>query len=176
MSRLQAGTPSVSGDGHSSVAASLDEVARFGRTTNGGVTRVAWSAELFDAYAWVGDRMRDLGLDVEIDAAGNLTGRWEAGTGPAVLVGSHLDTVPSGGRFDGALGVIAAVHAVARLKEQGTRPKRPLWIIAFMDEEGARFNSALFGSRAFVGENVSHLGNRVDAEGRTLRDAMSAVG
>ena len=133
MPHMQAGTPSATGDGLGSVAASLDDVARFGRTANGGVTRVAWSAELFDAYTWVGDRMRDLDLDVVTDAAGNLIGRWETGTGPAVLVGSHLDTVPSGGRFDGALVVIAAVHAVARLKDEGIRPKRPLWIVAFMD-------------------------------------------
>jgi hypothetical protein len=82
MSRLQAGTPSATGDG-CSVAASLDDLARFGRTANGGVTRVAWSAELFDAYAWVGDRLRDCALHVGTDAAGNLIGRWEAGTGSA---------------------------------------------------------------------------------------------
>jgi hydantoinase/carbamoylase family amidase len=176
MSLPQPGSPAAAGERLSSVAASLDEVARFGGSLDGGVTRVAWSEELFAAYAWVGDRMREIGLDVETDAAGNLFGRWEAGTGPAVLVGSHLDTVPSGGRFDGALGVVAAVHAVAKLKREGFQPRRPLWIVAFMDEEGTRFNAALFGSRAFTGEDVSGLGDRVDARGMTLPEAMATAG
>jgi allantoate deiminase len=159
-----------------SVAASLDELARIGRRPDGGVTRVAWSPELFAAYDWVGGRMRELGLEVEIDAAGNLLGRWNVGQGRPVLVGSHLDTVPAGGAFDGALGVVAAVHAVRLMQEERFTPERPLWIAAFMDEEGARFNAALFGSRAFVGEDVAAAGNRVDALGVTLRDAMAAAG
>src|SRR5881392_3396251 len=85
------------------VAASLDELARIGGGAGGGVTRLAWSDELFAAYDWMGERMRELGLEVETDAAGNLLGRWHAGSGAAVLVGSHLDTVPNGGRLDGAL-------------------------------------------------------------------------
>lgn len=177
MSPIQTGGTMAASDGRlGSVAASLDELARIGGTVNGGVTRVAWSAELFDAYAWVGDRMRQLGLEVEIDAAGNLFGRWETGSGPAVLVGSHLDTVPAGGRFDGVLGVVAAVHAVARLKTEGFQPRRPLWVVAFMDEEGTRFNAALFGSRAFIGDDVTGLGDRVDAGGVSLREAMAAAG
>ena len=174
-SRIVGGAAAASGQ-LGSVAASVDELARIGGGVDGGVTRLAWSAELFDAYTWVGDRIRDLGLEVETDAAGNLLGRWEMGSGPAVLVGSHLDTVPSGGRFDGALGVVSAVHAVARLKEEGFQPRRPLWVVAFMDEEGTRFNTALFGSRAFTGEDVTGLGDRVDAAGTRLRDAMAAAG
>lgn len=160
----------------SSVAASLDELALIGGGPAGSVTRVAWSPDLFAAYDWIAVRMRDLGLEAEIDAAGNLLGRWNAGTGKAVLVGSHLDTVPSGGRLDGVLGVVAAVHAVARLKQDGYEPSRPLWIAAFMDEEGTRFNTALFGSRAFVGDDVSFLGERSDLAGVTLRNAMASAG
>lgn len=160
----------------SSVAASLDELALIGGGPAGSVTRVAWSPDLFAAYDWVADRFRDLGLEAEIDPAGNLIGRWRAGTGKAALVGSHLDTVPSGGRLDGVLGVVAALHAVAQLKREGFEPSRPLWIAAFMDEEGTRFNTALFGSRAFVGEDLSSLGGRSDAAGVTLRDAMTAAG
>src|SRR4029453_15513642 len=92
------------------VAASLEGLARVGGGPAGGVTRVAWSPELFDAYSWIGDRLRELGLSVEVDPAGNLLAKWEAGSGKPVLVGSHLDTVPSGGRFDGVLGVVAALH------------------------------------------------------------------
>lgn len=159
-----------------SVSASLEELADIGRRLDGGVARFAWTPELFAAYDWVAERMRALGLEVEIDAAGNLIGRWNAGTGKAVVVGSHLDTVPSGGPLDGVLGVLAAVHAVALLKEEGFEPERPLWIVAFMDEEGARFNAALFGSRAFAGEDVSGSGDRVDVNGVTLREAMAAAG
>jgi allantoate deiminase len=159
-----------------SVAATLDTLARIGADSDGGVTRVAWSPELFEAYEWVGDRMRELGLEVEIDPAGNLLGRWVVGSGRPVLVASHLDTVPRGGRFDGALGVVAAVHAVRLLQEEGYEPERPLWIAAFMDEEGTRFGTALFGSRAFAGEDVTVAGDRVDAAGVTLREAVAAAG
>ena len=159
-----------------SVAASLDELGRIGGGPDGGVTRVAWSPELFEAYAWIGDRLRELGLDVEIDAAGNLLAKWDTGSRTPVVVGSHLDTVPSGGRFDGALGVVAALHAVHVMKAEGFEPERPLWVVAFMDEEGTRFNSALFGSRAFSGEDVTGLGARADLTGVTLREAMSAAG
>jgi hydantoinase/carbamoylase family amidase len=160
----------------SSVAASLDRLARIGGDPGGGVTRVAWSPELFAAYDWVSERLRAVGLETEVDPAGNLIGRWEAGSGKAVLVGSHLDTVPRGGRLDGALGVVAAVHAIELLRQEGFEPARPLWLVAFMDEEGTRFDTALFGSRAFVGENLSMLGERSDRAGITLRTAMSAAG
>ena len=159
-----------------SVSESLDELAQLGGEPEGGVTRVAWSAELFSAYAWIADRMRALGLGVEIDQAGNLIGRWDVGSGSPVAVGSHLDTVPSGGRLDGVLGVVAAVHAIALLKREGFQPSRPVWVVAFMDEEGTRFNAALFGSRAFVGEDVTDLGDRTDSTGITLRDAMRDCG
>jgi allantoate deiminase len=160
----------------SSVAASLEELALIGGTPDRGVTRVAWSPELFAAYDWVAERFRSLGLEAEVDPAGNLIGRWDAGSGRAVVVGSHLDTVPSGGRLDGVLGVVGALHAVARLKEERYEPARPLWVAAFMDEEGTRFNTALFGSRAFVGEDLSALGSRSDATGVTVREAMAAAG
>jgi allantoate deiminase len=159
-----------------SVAATLDALARIGGGPDGGVTRVAWSPELFEAYAWLGERMREHGLEVAVDAAGNLFGRWQVGSGSPVLVGSHMDTVPSGGRLDGVLGVVAAVHAVKLLQEHGFEPARPVWIVAFMDEEGTRFNTALFGSRAFAGEDVTGIGDRVDAAGTTLRDAMRERG
>jgi allantoate deiminase len=158
------------------VASTLERLGRVGRTADGGVTRVAWSPELFEAYASIGDELRALGLEVDVDAAGNLLARWQSGSGAAMLVGSHLDTVPSGGRFDGALGVVAALHAIRLLKEEEFEPARPIWVVAFMDEEGTRFDAALFGSRAFVGEDVRGLGDRVDAAGTTLADAMAATG
>jgi hydantoinase/carbamoylase family amidase len=120
--------------------------------------------------------MSDCELDVEIDSAGNLIGSWNVGRGSPVVVGSHLDTVPSGGALDGALGVIAGIHAVRMLNERGFIPQRPLRIVAFMDEEGTRFDTALFGSRAFAGEDLSALGGRIDVDGISLREAMSTAG
>jgi hydantoinase/carbamoylase family amidase len=157
------------------LADDLDTLARFSAGGEG-VSRVAWSPELMAAYEWVAGRMEQLGLETEIDAAGNLIGRWDVGSGPATVIGSHLDTVPSGGRYDGALGVLAGVHAVRLLQARGTRPTRPVWVVAFMDEEGTRFGASLFGSRAFAGEDVSDLGDRADAAGVTLRDAMASCG
>ena len=157
-------------------AETLHLLGRIGGADDGGTTRVAWSPELFTAYDWVGERMRALGMDVEIDAAGNLIGKWDVGSGSPVVVGSHLDTVPSGGRFDGALGVVAGLHAVKHLQEQGFEPRRPLWVVAFMDEEGTRFGSALFGSRAFVGEDVASFRDRADAGGIPLFQAMRDAG
>ena len=119
-----------------SVADTVARLARVGADPRGGVTRVAWSPELFDAYRLVGDELRTLGLDVETDAAGNLVARWESGEGAAVVVGSHLDTVPNGGTLDGALDGASALHAVRRLKDEGYEPGRPIWVVAFMDAGG----------------------------------------
>ena len=124
-----------------SVSESLDELAKLGAQPRGGVTRVAWSPELFAAYEWVGDRMRALGLEVEVDAAGNMLGHTAGtepeGSVPAVWTGSHLDSVPQGGKFDGALGVVAAIEAVERVGH-GT-------VVVFRDEE-----RGCAGSRALV--------------------------
>jgi allantoate deiminase len=155
------------------IATDLAEVSRFGGEGTG-LTRLAWTPELRGAYDWVGERLEELGLRVEVDAAGNLLGKWEAGSGRAVVVGSHLDSVPRGGRFDGTLGVLSGLDAVRRLRRAGVEPRRPLWVAAWMDEEGSRFDAALMGSRAFAGEDVTPLAGRRDAAGTTLREAMAA--
>jgi allantoate deiminase len=157
------------------VVADIEAAAAFGGEGTG-VTRLAWSPELRDVLAWLTEELEELGLEVELDAAGNLIGRWQAGIGSAIVVGSHLDTVPRGGRYDGALGVLSGLHAIRLLKQRGVEPKRPLWLVSFMDEEGARFGAALFGSRAFVGKDLSDLGERRDSDGISLREAMAGLG
>jgi allantoate deiminase len=155
----------------SSLTADLEEAARIGAGADGGISRFAWTPELARANEWFVRRLEELGLAAEVDAAGNVIGRWDAGEGPAILTGSHLDTVPQGGRFDGALGVLAALEAVRILKGEGLEPRRPLWLVSFNDEEGARFRTGMLGSRAFVGE--------VDAEDwrrRGVADAMAEAG
>ncbi len=149
----------------------IDELALIGGTGDR-VNRFAWTPELLAASQWLVARLHELGLVAEIDAAGNVVGRWVSGAGPAVLVGSHLDTVPDGGRFDGALGVLSALEAIRRLKAEGFQPRRPLWIAAFNDEEGARFSTTMFGSAAFVGEDLSGLRARVGIDGVPLNEAM----
>jgi allantoate deiminase len=154
----------------SSLAADLEEAARIG-ADDGGVSRFAWTPELAEANDWLAGRLEELGLVAEIDPAGNVFGKWETGEGPAVLVGSHLDTVPRGGRYDGALGVLAAVEAVRTLRREGVEPRRPLWVVSFNDEEGARFQTGMLGSRTFAGEC-----DLDDWRARGVADAMAAAG
>jgi allantoate deiminase len=154
----------------SSLAADLEEAARIG-ADGGGVSRFAWTPELAQANEWLVGRLQELGLETEIDAAGNVLGRWEEGEGTAILVGSHLDTVPRGGRYDGALGVLAALEVVRTLKREGVSLLRPLWIVSFNDEEGSRFQTGMLGSRAFIGDL-----DPGDWRRRGVADAMAAGG
>jgi allantoate deiminase len=154
----------------SSLEAELEAAARIG-AEGGGVSRFAWTPELAEANDWLLERLRELDLDTEIDAAGNVFGRWEEGAGPAVLVGSHLDTVPHGGRYDGALGVLSALEVVRSLKRDGVSPQRPLWIVSFNDEEGSRFQTGMLGSRAFIGDL-----DLDDWRRRGVAEAMDAAG
>ena len=130
------------------VLSRLDALASIGRTPEGGVSRVAFSAEDIAGRAHLVGLMKSAGLAVRLDAAGNLIGRLEgsvAALAPIVL-GSHADTVPNGGRFDGALGVVAALECVDVLREAGLRTRHPLEVVIFADEEGG-----LIGSRAMAG-------------------------
>jgi hydantoinase/carbamoylase family amidase len=155
----------------SSLTADLEAAGLIGADARGGVSRFAWSAELARANDWLAERLAALGLEVELDAAGNVLGRWEAGEGSAVLVGSHLDTVPCGGRYDGALGVLAGLDVVRRLRAEGVEPRRPLWVVSFNDEEGASFQTGMLGSRAFCGDC-----DLDDWSRRGVAEAMAAAG
>lgn len=145
--------------------AGLDEVGRLPT----GFHRLAWTPEEEAARAWFEEQAGRLGLSVERDAAGNL---WACPDAPAPWhgVGSHLDTVAGGGRYDGALGV-ACAFAVAAQSD------RPLAVVSFADEEGARFNTPTFGSRALVGRlDTAEVLARTDGEGTTMAEAMRQVG
>ena len=135
----------------SSLAAELEAAAQIG-ADGGGVSRFAWTPELAQANNWLMRRLEELGLETELDPAGNVFGRWNGGEGEAVLVGSHLDTVPRGGRYDGALGVLSALATVRALQAEEVEPARPIWVVSFNDEEGSRFQTGMLGSRAFCGE------------------------
>jgi hydantoinase/carbamoylase family amidase len=154
-----------------SLTTDLESAAAIGADPRGGVSRFAWTPELARANEWLMERLAELGLEVELDPAGNVLGRWQEGDGTAVLLGSHLDTVPNGGRYDGALGVLAALDVVRRLKAEGLEPKRPLWVVSFNDEEGGRFQTGMLGSRAFCGDC-----DLEDWRGRGVPEAMAEAG
>jgi beta-ureidopropionase / N-carbamoyl-L-amino-acid hydrolase len=147
----------------------LSDLVPIGMDEDGATTRLAWTREDEQAAAWFARRAAAIGRRMERDPAGNL---WACPDGPEPFwaVGSHLDSVRAGGRFDGALGVVAA-FAVAE------RSAAPLAVISFADEEGARFNTPTFGSRALVGRlDVDDALDRVDEHGVNVGDAMAAAG
>lgn len=158
---------------------SLTELAQIGGTARGGVRRLA----LTDADRRGRERFaqwcRDAGMTVRVDAIGNLFAR-RAGADdaqPAVLVGSHLDTQPEGGRFDGAYGVLAGLELVRTLNDRGIVTDKPIEIVSWTNEEGARFTPAMLGSAVFTGELPldAALAAR-DAHGVSLAEALEACG
>jgi N-carbamoyl-L-amino-acid hydrolase len=149
----------------------LADLVPIGFDETDGTTRLAWTREDEEAAGWFARRAAAIGRRMERDPAGNLWACPEDGPArPWWAAGSHLDSVRAGGRFDGALGV-AAAFAVAE------RSSVPLAVISFADEEGARFNTPTFGSRALVGRlDVDDALSRVDEHGITLGDAMADAG
>ena len=140
-----------------------------------GINRPGYSDADMQARSFMAERMADCGLAVSMDAAGNLSGLWQTGNGARVMAGSHLDTVPNGGLFDGALGVAAALECVRAMQDAGLVPARPIEVIATAEEEG-RFGGML-GAQAMAGKvDEVWLANAVDESGVRLVDAMRAQG
>jgi len=139
------------------------------------VTRLGLSADEQRAGDLIGGWLRARGATVWRDAAANVYGRF-GDTGPAILVGSHIDSVPEGGRFDGALGVLCAVEAVDALLDDGLRFRRPIEVVGWCDEEGVRFGIGLFGSCAAFGRLPDGAAQRADKNGVTISAALRAIG
>ena len=142
-----------------------------------GANRLGLSREEQEAHDLAAGWMRESGLATEVDAAGNLLGRLPGARSDfrEIWTGSHLDTVPKGGRFDGALGVVAGIEALERLAAQG-QPPRTVAVVAFRDEEGCRFGGGFFGSRALCGVlREGELDGR-DAAGVSIREALRDLG
>ena len=131
----------------------LDELAGFGRLPGGGTSRLGFSPDDLAARQWLAGLLRREGLDVTIDAAANLRARraGERDDLPALAFGSHLDTVPNGGNFDGCVGSLGALEVIRTLNEKDLRTRRPLEVIVFTNEEGVHYGKGLFGSRALAG-------------------------
>ncbi|MEI7410151.1 allantoate amidohydrolase [Pectobacterium aroidearum] len=146
--------------------------------TPGQLTRVYLSLEHLRANARVGEWMREAGMSVWQDSVGNICGRYEGLTpdAPALLLGSHLDTVRNAGRYDGMLGVLTAIEVVRAFHQQGTRLPVALEIIGFGDEEGTRFGITLLGSRGLTGTWPENWLECQDAEGTSVAQALTIAG
>ena len=156
----------------------LSELAEVGKLESGGVTRLSFTQEERAAKDLVASFMEDAGLAVREDGAGNLFGRREGSDpdAPAVLIGSHVDSVYEGGNFDGPLGVLAGVEVAQSMKEGGVETVRPVEVVAFTDEEGARFSFGMIGSRALAGTLSEEGLQHEDADGVSIADAMRRYG
>ena len=156
----------------------IAELAQFNDDpTAGGITREVYTPTYRAALDRVAEWMRDTGLEVRLDAVGNLFGRWPGAEpdAPLVLTGSHVDTTLNAGRYDGVLGVLGAIEAVRLLREAGTVPRRPVELVAWAGEE-PRFGTGCVGSRAAAGrlerEDLERLRDRDGTSMATaLRDA-----
>ncbi len=156
----------------------LMETARFGALPGGGIKRLAASAEDQLVRNWFATACADLGLAISVDGVGNIFARRagrDAGLAP-IMMGSHLDTQPTGGKFDGILGVLAALEAMRTLVQAGYETHAPLEIVNWTNEEGARFSPAMLASGAFAGVFTPDqaLGT-ADKDGVTLERALQAI-
>ena len=149
----------------------LEELGRIGRDEHDGVSRPSFSPADFEARAWLKKKIEEAGLCCRQDGAGNQFGRVE-GQGKTVMAGSHIDTVPNGGMFDGAVGVVAALEAVHRILEDRIPLARPLEVASFTDEEGNLIGDFL-GSRAFMGLlDEGEIRNGRTSFGMPFRDVL----
>lgn len=130
------------------------KLAAFGKNNEGGLTRLSYSPEFQAAQTMLAEFMKNIGMTVAIDAVGNLIGTYPGRDNSLkpICSGSHLDSVPNGGMFDGALGIVTALECLRGWHEEGWQPLRPVKVIAFVEEEGSRFGSVCFGSRSMAGE------------------------
>jgi beta-ureidopropionase / N-carbamoyl-L-amino-acid hydrolase len=157
----------------------LNAVSRIGIGDHGSVTRLVFSIKELRGRQFLIHLMRQAGLQIHIDRIGNIFGRLDGSNpkAPAVLVGSHLDTVLHGGKFDGTMGVIGALEAVRALKEQKVMLRSPVEVVCFVGEESSRFGYSTLGSSLVAGEvHGADLSNAADAQGTRLEDILSGLG
>jgi N-carbamoyl-L-amino-acid hydrolase len=157
-----------------------DDLAGIGRhPATGGYRRYAWTRDDVDLREWFAGEAAARGLDLVADRAGNLWAWWgnPDADGPGVVLGSHLDSVPDGGAFDGPLGVVSALAAVDALRARGVTPARPLGVAVFGDEEGARFGVACAGSRLLTGALAPDRARGLtDGDGVSMAEALRRAG
>jgi N-carbamoyl-L-amino-acid hydrolase len=169
------------GDGFDGLWSALEPIGHDRRS--GGYRRFAWTAEDSELREWFSAACKARSLDVTVDRAGNQWAWWGdpdaavAAGDPGVVTGSHLDSVPDGGAYDGPLGVVSALLAIDALQRSGLVPARPVGVVNFADEEGARFGVACAGSRLLTGALSPERGLAlVDGDGVTMAAALAAAG
>jgi beta-ureidopropionase / N-carbamoyl-L-amino-acid hydrolase len=151
----------------------ITELSKFGANPEGGVSRVAFSAADIAGREYITKLMREAGLAVRLDAAGNIIGRREGSEPklPAIMIGSHIDSVPGGGNYDGDVGVLGSIEVAQLLREGGVVLRHPLEIVSFTDEEGG-----LIGSLAMTGRLEAAALDVMSHSGKTIREGIRAVG
>jgi hydantoinase/carbamoylase family amidase len=157
----------------------LNAIGRIGIGSHGAVTRLVFSVKELRSRQLLIHLMRQAGLKIHIDAIGNIFGRLDGANpkAPAVLAGSHLDTVIHGGKYDGPVGVIGALEAVRTIRENNIVVGSPLEVVCFVGEESSRFGFSTLGSSLLAGEvHPKDLTNAVDAQGTKLEDVLSSLG
>ena len=157
----------------------IHETAKFGATPKGGVRRLTLGPEDKQVRDWFRKACEAAGLDVHVDALGSMFGlrRGRDMSKPPVGLGSHLDTQPTGGKFDGVLGTLAALEVVRTLNDAGIETEIPICIVNWTNEEGSRFAPAMMASAAYVGDfTTDDILSRKDAEGVTVAEALDSIG
>lgn len=157
----------------------LNAIGRIGIGNRGGVTRLVFSIKELRSRQVLIHLMRQAGLKIHIDGIGNIFARLEGrdAKAPAVLAGSHLDTVIHGGKYDGPVGVIGALEAIRTISEHKIPVRSPLEVVCFVGEESSRFGFSTLGSSLVAGEvRPKDLANAVDAQGTKLADVLSSLG
>ncbi|HLW44705.1 MAG TPA: M20 family metallo-hydrolase [Acidimicrobiales bacterium] len=156
----------------------LEELGRIGSTGDGGCARLALTDEDREGRDLVVTWMRDLGLDVQVDAIGNVVALREGREpGPPVMCGSHIDTVATGGRYDGNLGVLSGLEVLETLASAGVVPRRAMAVAFFTDEEGARFAPDMLGSLVYAGGmSVEEAYDLVGIDGARLGEELARIG
>lgn len=173
------GTLSKNGVSGKRIAERLSVLANIGLTEEDGSRRPGFSFLEREAKDKVIGWMKEAGLTTTEDGAGNIFGRLEGEKKgkPAVLSGSHVDTVPNGGHFDGTIGVLASLEVAQAWKDTGYIPEKPYEVVVFTDEEGSRFNGGLTGSEAMVGDtDMEKTLLRRDYDGRLFEEVIQDVG
>lgn len=157
----------------------IDQLGQVGNDGSGAISRVCFTPEEDEGHSLVASWMRDIGLDVSRDGFGNTVGvlRGSGNSGRSIAVGSHIDSVPQGGNFDGAVGVVGALQAVKSILQSGFQPVQDLKVVCFTAEEGARFGAPCLGSKAALGLLTDEDTERLsDPDGVTLAKALETRG
>ncbi|MFM8867425.1 MAG: Zn-dependent hydrolase [Ilumatobacteraceae bacterium] len=153
------------------------ELAEVGAIPNGGCARLALTDDDRAGRDLVVAWMKELGLEVTIDKVGNVVGTWQVGSGAPVMTGSHIDTVRTGGKYDGNLGVLAGLEVIQTLQESSVVPQRPISVAFFTNEEGARFAPDMLGSLVYVGGmSVEAALETTSIDGKNFGEELREIG